>query len=201
LRAQWGVSDERPGIIYVGRVSKEKGLQMLKPFSRFLEYAGVSHRLIVIGDGPMRSELQGECPDAVFTGTRRQDEVAVAMASADFLLFPSRTDTAGNVVLEAQASGLPVLVSDAGGPRENLRPAESGFVCGEFHDFVRRAGDLLRRPQKRRDMSAAAREYALTRRWETALEPLYDSYAAIGSDRTAAVPQPHRAAERISAVQ
>jgi glycosyltransferase involved in cell wall biosynthesis len=201
LREQWGVSDDRPAIIYVGRVSKEKGLQMLKPFSRFLEYAGVSHRVIVVGDGPMRSELQGECPDAVFMGTQRQDEVAVAMASADLLVFPSRTDTAGNVVLEAQASGLPVLVSDAGGPRENLRPAESGFVCGEFNDFVRRAGDLLRHSRKRREMSAAAREYALTRRWETALEPLYDSYTAIGSDRTATVPQPHRAAERISVVQ
>jgi glycosyltransferase involved in cell wall biosynthesis len=201
LRDTWGVSDERPAIIYVGRVSKEKGLQMLKPFSRFLEYGGVAHRVIVVGDGPMRAELQQECPDAVFTGTLRQDEVAVAMASADFLLFPSRTDTAGNVVLEAQASGLPVLVSEEGGPRENLRPAESGFICGAFNDFVRRAGDLLRHPRKRREMSAAAREYALTRRWETALEPLYDSYLALGSDRTATVLQPHPAAERVSAVQ
>jgi glycosyltransferase involved in cell wall biosynthesis len=201
LRETWGVSDDRPAIIYVGRVSKEKGLQMLRPFSRFLEYAGVTHRVIVVGDGPMRSELQSECPDAVFTGTLRQDEVAVAMASADVLVFPSRTDTAGNVVLEAQASGLPVLVSDAGGPRENLRPADSGFVCSRFNEFVRRAGDLLRHPRKRREMSAAAREYALTRRWETALEPLYDSYLALGSDRTATVLQPHRSAERVSVVQ
>jgi glycosyltransferase involved in cell wall biosynthesis len=201
LREQWGVSDARPAIIYVGRVSQEKGLQMLKPFSRFLEYAGVPHRVIVVGDGPMRSELQCECPDAVFAGTQRQEEVAVAMASADFLLFPSRTDTAGNVVLEAQASGLPVLVSNTGGPRENLRPTESGFVCGELHDFVRRAGDLLRHPRKRREMSAAARDYALTRRWESALEPLYDSYMAIGSDRTVSVLQPQRSAERITVVQ
>jgi glycosyltransferase involved in cell wall biosynthesis len=201
LREKWGVSDERPAIMYVGRVSKEKGLEMLKPFSRFLEYGGIAHRLIVVGDGPMRAELQGDCPDAVFTGTLRQDDVAVAMASADFLLFPSRTDTAGNVVLEAQASGLPVLVSDAGGPRENLRPAESGFVCREFSDFVRRAGDLLRHPRKRQEMSAAAREYALTRRWETALEPLYESYTGLGSGQPAAFLQPHSATERVSVVQ
>jgi glycosyltransferase involved in cell wall biosynthesis len=201
LRDTWGVSDERPAIIYVGRVSKEKGLEMLKPFSRFLEYAGVAHRMIVVGDGPMRAELQKECSDAIFTGTLRHDDVAVAMASADILLFPSRTDTAGNVVLEAQASGLPVLVSDAGGPRENLRPAETGFICTGINDFVRRAGDLLRHPRKRREMSAAARDYALMRRWETALEPLYDSYLALGSDRTAAVLQPHPAAERMSVVQ
>jgi glycosyltransferase involved in cell wall biosynthesis len=201
LRDKWGVSDERPAIIYVGRVSKEKGLQMLQPFSRFLEYGGIPHRLVVVGDGPMRAELQSECPDAVFTGTLRQDEVAVAMASADLMVFPSRTDTAGNVVLEAQASGLPVLVSDAGGPRENLRPAESGFICSGFNEFVRRAGDLLRHPRKRREMSAAAREYALTRRWETALEPLYDSYLSLGSERTATVLAPQPAAERVSVVQ
>jgi glycosyltransferase involved in cell wall biosynthesis len=201
LRQKWGVSDERPAIIYVGRVSKEKGLQMLKPFSRFLEYGGIAHRLVVVGDGPMRVELRGDCPDAIFTGTLRQDDVAVAMASADFLLFPSRTDTAGNVVLEAQASGLPVLVSDAGGPRENLRPAESGFVCRELSDFVRRAGDLLRHSRKRREMSAAARQYALTRRWETALGALYDSYTALGSGRAAAVLQPRPATERVSVVQ
>lgn len=201
LREKWGVSDDRPAIIYVGRVSKEKGLQMLKPFSRFLEYAGVAHRVIVVGDGPMRPELQLDCPEFVYTGTLRQDDVAVAMASADFLFFPSRTDTAGNVVLEAQASGLPVLVSDAGGPRENLRPAESGFVCGEFNDFVRRAGDLLRNARKRREMSAAARDYALTRRWETALEPLYESYAALASGQPAAVLQPQHATERVSVVQ
>ena len=201
LRDKWGVSDERPAIIYVGRVSKEKGLQILKLFSRFLQYGGVAHRLIIVGDGPMRAELQADCPDAVFTGTLRQDDVAVAMASADFLLFPSRTDTAGNVVLEAQASGLPVLVSDAGGPRENLRPAESGFICSGFNDFVRRAGDLLRQPRRRCEMSAAAREYALTRRWDTALEPLYGCYTALGSDRTATVLQPHPAAERVTVVQ
>jgi len=201
LRDKWGVSNERPAVIYVGRVSKEKGLQMLKPFSRFLEYAGVAHRVIVVGDGPMHVALREECPDAVFTGTLRHEDVAVAMASADFMFFPSRTDTAGNVVLEAQASGLPVLVSDAGGPRENLRPAESGFVCSGLPDFVRRAGDLLRHPRKRREMSLAAREYALTRRWETSLEPLYDSYVALGSDRTAKLLQPQPSSERISVVQ
>ena len=98
-------------------------------------------------------------------------------------------------------SGLPVLVSDAGGPRENLRPAESGFICSGFNDFVRRAGDLLRQPRRRREMSVAARDYALTRRWETALEPLYACYTALGSDRTATVLQPHPAAERVTVVQ
>ena len=68
--------------------------------------------------------------DTIFTGTLGREAVADVFASADLFVFPSRTDTAGNVVLEAQAAGLPVIVSDAGGPRENMRPGETGIVCG-----------------------------------------------------------------------
>jgi glycosyltransferase involved in cell wall biosynthesis len=178
LREQWQVSSARPALLYVGRLSREKGLSMLDPLSRFLRYAGVAHRLVLIGDGPMRKELEATCPDAVFTGTLSADDVATAMASSDLFVFPSQTDTAGNVVLEAQASGLPVLVSRTGGPRENIHPGHSGFVCDDLVDFARRAGDLVRHSGKRQRCGAAAREYALTRRWETALEPLYRSYAA-----------------------
>jgi glycosyltransferase involved in cell wall biosynthesis len=99
------------------------------------------------------------------------------MASSDVFAFPSRTDTAGNVVLEAQASGLPVLVSDAGGPRENIRAGETGFVCRAFDDFADHAADLLRHASRRTPMGIAAREYALTRGWDSALEPLYRAYA------------------------
>jgi len=120
LRKRWGVSDARPALLYVGRLSREKGLQLLEPLSNHLQYAGIRHRLVIAGDGPMRPELESRCPDAVFTGTLDHGEVATVMASADLFVFPSRTDTAGNVVLEAQASGLTVLVSDVGGPQENL---------------------------------------------------------------------------------
>jgi glycosyltransferase involved in cell wall biosynthesis len=176
LREQWGVSDRRPALLYVGRASREKGLALLQPLSRLLEYAGVSHRLVVIGDGPMRSELAAGCPDAVFTGTLRPDDVATAMASADVFVFPSETDTAGNVVLEAQASGLPVLVSQRGGPAENMTHGETGFCCANLREFASRAADLLRKSARRRVFSEAARRYAMTRSWQTALEPLYRAY-------------------------
>jgi glycosyltransferase involved in cell wall biosynthesis len=179
LRERWGVSDARPALLYAGRLSREKGLDMLSTFSRHLEYAGVAHRLVLIGDGPMREELEQTCRGALFTGTIAPDDVAVAMASADLFVFPSRTDTAGNVVLEAQSSGLPVLVSGTGGPRENLRPGETGYVCSERIDFARHAADLARHAGKRRRFGEAARQYALTRRWETALEPLYRAYLAL----------------------
>ena len=176
LREQWGVSHERPALLYVGRTSREKGLSLLEPITRSLTEAGTSHRLIIVGDGPMRRELREACPDAIFTGTLTADQVAVAMASSDVFVFPSRTDTAGNVVLEAQACGLPVLVSDAGGPRENVCPGQTGFVCSGLPDFAYRCAELLRRPEKRKAMADAARQYALTRGWASALAPLYRAY-------------------------
>jgi glycosyltransferase involved in cell wall biosynthesis len=187
LREQWRASEARPVLLYVGRLSREKGLAMLGPASTMLRYAGVSHRLVLVGDGPMRQELQAACPEAVFMGTLSQDDVAVAMASADVFVFPSTTDTAGNVVLEAQASGLPVLVSQAGGPRENMRHGETGFVCNHWQDFVSRAGSLLKNAGKRERFGHAAREYAKTRRWEVALEPLYRAYSTLSSSPTATV--------------
>jgi glycosyltransferase involved in cell wall biosynthesis len=177
LRKRWEVSDKRPALLYVGRVSREKGLSLLEPLREQLQQSRTSHRLIVVGDGPMQRELRDRCRDAVFTGTLGPEAVAIAMASADAFIFPSRTDTAGNVVLEAQACGLPVLVSDAGGPRENILPGETGFVCSGLEAFVGRATQLLQSASMRRTMGAAARQYALTRSWDSALAPLYRAYA------------------------
>ena len=166
---------------------KEKGLALLEPITRSLTEAGTSHRLIIVGDGPMRHELRETCHDAIFMGTLTPDQVAVAMASSDVFLFPSRTDTAGNVVLEAQACGLPVLVSDAGGPCENICPGRTGFICSGLPDFAYRCAELLRRPEKRRPMADAARQYALTRGWESSLAPLYRAYA---ETHAATTPEP-----------
>jgi glycosyltransferase involved in cell wall biosynthesis len=178
LRDRWRVCDRRPAVLYAGRVSREKGLDLLEPLSALLHKLRFAHRLIIVGDGPMSSELKERCPDAFFTGNLPHDEVAIAMASADVMVFPSETDTAGNVVLEAQASGLPVLVSDVGGPRENMRDGETGFVCrsGNVEDFSGRLAALLRDPARRTDMSLAARRFAGERTWPAALQPVYALY-------------------------
>ena len=120
LRERWGVGDKRPAILYAGRVSHEKGLALMAPIDSLLYRQRVPYKLIVAGDGPMMPELRSACPDAVFLGRLPHDEMGAAMASADLFLFPSDTETAGNVVLEAQACGLPVLVSAKGGPREQI---------------------------------------------------------------------------------
>jgi glycosyltransferase involved in cell wall biosynthesis len=178
LREQWRVSERRPALLYVGRLSREKGLDVMPDISRRLSALGLEHRLVFTGDGPMRAELRERCPDAVFTGALGRDAVADVFASADLFVFPSRTDTAGNVVLEAQASGLPVVVSDAGGPRENVQPDRTGIVCERrtmeaWSDVIAR---LLADVPSRIAMGRAARLYAESRRWDVALEPLYRAY-------------------------
>lgn len=177
LRESWHVSDNRPALIYVGRLSREKGLALLPELSATLLAAGVQHRLVLVGQGPMLDELRRDLPDAIFTGVLNRAAVAEAFASADAMVFPSRTDTAGNVVLEAQASGLPVVVASDGGPRENICEDVTGVVChtDRAAEWAAAVGRVLRT----RSMRAAARDYALTRRWDAALQPLYRAYREV----------------------
>lgn len=196
LRESWGVSPTRPAILYVGRLSREKGLAIMPGLQHALRRAGVAHRMILVGDGPMRAELERSCPNAVFTGTLPPDAVAVAMASSDLFVFPSRTDTAGNVVLEAQASGLPVLVSDEGGPRENMHPGQTGEVCTQTAEFCTRLVDLLTDPRRRAKYARAARAYAVRRSWDSALEPLFGAYRRVAAAHREAARYPALAAAR-----
>lgn len=178
LRSAWRVSDRRPAILYAGRISKEKGLSLLPQIAALLDEYCMPHRFVVCGEGPMDTGLRRGLRDAVFTGVVDHAAMGEIMASADIFLFPSDTDTAGNVVLEAQACGLPVLVSTQGGPRENMLDGQTGFVCeaGSERAYCHRAADLLVNAGRRHSLSLAARKYALTRRWAAAMAPLFASY-------------------------
>jgi len=127
-------------LLYVGRVSKEKSLDLLVDAFRVLVNEGVAVSLAVIGDGPYRAEMEAALKGnpVVFTGFLHGEELQRAYASADFFVFPSATDTFGNVVLEAQSSGLPVIVSDSGGPRELMVAEETGvvFPAGDLNGLV-----------------------------------------------------------------
>jgi glycosyltransferase involved in cell wall biosynthesis len=201
LRERWQVSDRRPALLYAGRVSREKGLSLLAPLVSQLRDRHVSHRLVVVGDGAMLPALRRACPDAYFTGCLTHDDVAVAMASADVFVFPSATDTAGNVVLEAQASGLPVVVSDQGGPHENMLAGESGYVCraGDAGDFCNRIVSLLE-PALRLRMSSTARRYAEGRTWDLSLAPVYSLYRSVLTRRSEAGPARFEAGPRTAGV-
>ncbi len=206
LRECWGVSDERPAIIYVGRLSREKGLGLLGPLTHELTARRVPHRLVVVGDGPMAHELKRTCPDAAFLGEVSHQDVATAMASADMFLFPSETDTFGNVVLEAQASGLPTLVTDAGGPQEHVSHGTTGFICraGTVSEFAVRIESLVSRPARRAEMSEAARVHARGRDWPSSLAPLFAAWREAAASTAApgtppAIGQRHRSHDAIPA--
>lgn len=173
-------------MLYVGRLSREKGLGELFAVQRSIASRAIPHRFVFVGDGPMRRELEAALPDAVFTGRLPQDKVAVAMASSDIFVCPGRSDTAGNAVLEAQASGLPVLVTDDGGPKENMLPGQTGVICASTRELCRQVLELCGRDRRRHQMGAAAREYALGRGWDVALAPLYQSYREVAASTAVA---------------
>ncbi|MEM6601399.1 MAG: glycosyltransferase [Verrucomicrobiota bacterium] len=122
-----------PVMIYVGRVSKEKELEFLGDVVESLTDRGVVLDLAIVGDGPYKNEMQQRLPNALFTGVLMGDELAQAYASADLFVFPSTTDTFGNVVIEAMSSGIPAYVSDLGGPCELVTEGENGRILQANH--------------------------------------------------------------------
>jgi glycosyltransferase involved in cell wall biosynthesis len=184
LRDQWHVSDNRPALLYVGRLSNEKGVDLLPALQRELYERRREHRFIIAGDGPMRANLQRRMPDAVFTGIVGRRRVATVFASADAFVFPCGADTDANVVLEAQASGLPVVVRGGGGSCENLIDGGSGIVCESDEPEVwAEAVSRVAMPRSRATFAEAARAYAIARPWTESLQVLYRAYgeAATGA--------------------
>lgn len=147
--------------LYVGRVSKEKNLDLLADAFMELCDGRSPLQLVIVGDGPYNKELQNKLRGypAIFTGFLEGDTLAAAYASSDVFVFPSTTDTFGNVVLEAQASGLPVIVTDQGGPRELMRDGFTGLVVmADCRQSLRDAmSSLLRNPALLAEMSTNAR--------------------------------------------
>jgi glycosyltransferase involved in cell wall biosynthesis len=159
-------------LLYVGRVSKEKNLNMLIGAFKRLISNGEKAQLIIVGDGPylenMKEEMRGF--PCYFTGYLTGETLATVYASSDIFVFPSTTDTFGNVVLEAQASGLPVIVSDVGGPCENILKNRTGFIYrgNDLESIFNAMMTLIRDPQLRQSMGQEARRYVEERSFENA---------------------------------
>jgi glycosyltransferase involved in cell wall biosynthesis len=169
-------------LLYVGRVSREKDLDVLATAFRQTcrDMPGHDLRLIVVGDGPYRAEMEEELAGlpVLFTGVLDGEDLAEAYASADLFVFPSTTDTFGNVVLEAQASGLPVIVSDQGGPRENIEPGETGVVVAGRNAaaLARAMVELCSNPGRIKSMGERARAFAEQRTFGAAFLATWDMY-------------------------
>jgi glycosyltransferase involved in cell wall biosynthesis len=176
---KFGPADGKVRLLYVGRVSREKDLDVLANAYRQLRAEQLPVQLYVVGDGPYSQALAENLPEACFTGYLRGNDLAAAYASADVFVFPSTTDTFGNVIIEAQASGVPVVVSDSGGPKELVQDEANGLVTKshDVADFTRAIRTLVRDPELRRQMGHHARESVVDRTWPSAFQRFWDATA------------------------
>jgi glycosyltransferase involved in cell wall biosynthesis len=167
-------------LLYVGRVSKEKNIHLLgRAFEKLARKRSDLH-LIIVGDGPYLKAMQQAMKElpCYFTGYVKGNRLSEIYAGADLFLFPSTTDTFGNVVLEAQASGLPVIVTDKGGPCENMIEGQTGLVVpGNDSEALYAAMKyLVDHPDRMHRMGTAARQYMEQRSFEAAFLQTWEMY-------------------------
>ncbi len=170
-------NDDRDFVLgYVGRLSVEKNVALLVQVQRELELKGHRHfRFLIVGHGAEESWLRERLHRAEFTGVLKGDALAAAYANMDLFVFPSHTDTFGNVVLEALASGVPAIVTPHGGPCSIVREGVTGRIAEE-EDFSTAIAGILDDPMVRCSMRQAARRYALAASWDSVFEGVYSAY-------------------------
>lgn len=178
LRRQWGLRDGDLAVLYVGRIAPEKNIDLVVQSFQAIRAYRPKSRLILVGDGPARERLAKRCPGAIFTGPKLGQELARHYASADLFLFPSLTDTFGNVVLEAMASGLPVAAFNQAAAAELIQHQANGcLVDGEDDDsYIGGVLDIASQHATLERLGRAARETAIKHHWPeliAALEQLF----------------------------
>jgi glycosyltransferase involved in cell wall biosynthesis len=182
-RARYGLEPDEVVVTFVGRLVLEKGLDVFADVVEGLRQRGLAHRSLVVGDGPERAAMQarlgGSGPDAtVFTGHLRGDDLAHAYASSDVFVFPSETETFGNVTLEAMASGVPAVCADATGSRSLVADGETGLLCPprDSAAFLDATARLVADADLRASMSRAALERARRFSWPVILDEMLGHY-------------------------
>lgn len=162
---------------FVGRLSPEKSVRALREVGEALLRAGIEKfRIAVIGDGHEREWLEQNVPHVELTGLLFGENLSRAYANMDIFAFPSHTDTFGNVVLEALASGVPAVVTASGGPKYLVQDGVTGFVAGDDATFCERVVRLAQDRELRERCGARAREFALCRYWNRIFDQVYDCY-------------------------
>ncbi len=188
-RRSLGFSDDDVVVSFVSRLVAEKGLDVFAGALEELNRLGVRYRGLVVGEGPARDELESRLPDARFVGHLTGLDLARAYASSDIFVFPSRTETFGNVTLEAMASGLPTVCADAPGSDALVRSGRTGYLLDgtDVGQFAKSIATLIYDPDLRQRMGHAAREEAERYAWPVVLGRIAGYYAEIlGGPRPAA---------------
>lgn len=175
--------EEKIVLLYVGRVSPEKGLSLLREsMIRLNEKYNDRIALIVTGEGPMLPELMATMPkNVIFTGYKQGHELAEIYASSDIFAFPSGFETFGNVVLEAMASGIPVVGVSKGGVMESIIPHRTGLLAkpDDVDSFTAQLDEMIQNAEMRRQLGMQARKFAETRSWDSIFKELIHTYEEI----------------------
>ncbi len=184
-RRHLGIADDAMLVLYVGRIAKEKGLEHVLNAMLALEADPGRIRFVFVGDGPYDAELRAAAPrDAIFTGRLNGVALSTAYASSDAFLFPSVTDTFGNVLLEAMASGLVVVSADAGNTRELVGTERGVIVPVDVPGAIARELSRLEQDRVTHDaIRTAAQSWARERTWTRVWNGLFAEYLRVISER------------------
>ena len=178
LRKQIGAKQDEPILLFVGRLVKEKDLEDLIKADHILREQNYTYKMVIIGDGPMRPRLEQEIPNVYCPGFLKGRELSEWYASSDLFVFPSTTETFGNVILEACASGLPVIGVNMGGAADLIQHNRTGFIArpNDPEDFAEKTARLLENRELYKTFSKNARAYAQHYSWEAINGKLIQNY-------------------------
>jgi glycosyltransferase involved in cell wall biosynthesis len=184
LKNNWS-PDGDPVALFVGRLVKEKDVETLLEAHNILIKRKIPYKLVFVGDGPLRGQIERDAPDAYLAGHLRDDRLSRAYASADIFVFPSTTESFGNVVLEAAASGLPVIGASEGGVGDLIRDGETGFLTtpNDAGDLALKMEALLTNETLRNAMAVAAMEFASQKDWNRINRALLENYETLIKER------------------
>lgn len=188
LRASWGAGESDLLVIHVGRLAPEKNLELMVRAFRAIQQHRPEARLVIVGEGPSRAGLAAANPDLIFAGLQRGEVLAEHFACGDLFLFPSLSETFGNVTLEAMASGVPTVAYDYGAAREYLRDGEHGRAIPRDDEagFIAAATALAQDDSLRQRMAAAARQAMLPLHPREVSEHFANLLSRLAHERSAA---------------
>jgi len=172
-------NDDREVVLgFVGRMSVEKNVALLAKIQQELDQRHEKFHFLMVGHGAEEAWLRHHLPRAEFTGVLRGEALSAAYADMDLFVFPSHTDTFGNVVLEALSSGVPAIVTPDGGPCTIVRDGITGRIAAD-EDFAAAIAAIMADPDKHAQMRQSARDYALTASWDSVFEGVYAAYSGL----------------------